>query len=272
MRLLPRFSSALALFAALASLTVVAPGARAAATHVVISEFATRGPTAATDEFVELYNPTDSPIDISGWKLQYSSATNGSTWSDRAILPANTLIPAHGFFLIVNQSYIGGPAADYSSGLWNSGTGMADNGHERIIDASAVEVDKVGWGSAVNPEGGSPAPNHGTSANGNSVERKAAAGSTAASLAAGGLEEFAGNGQDTNVNGSDFVTQTNGRRPQNSSNSPEPAFAAGGNGTGRGSAAPATVFAEHSVPSLAFSVAQDSAHTLTDLAILIPSD
>ncbi len=272
MRLLPRRSSAPVLLAILALLLLAVPPAKAAATHVVISEFATRGPAVATDEFVELYNPTATAIDIGGWKLQYSSATNGSTWSDRAILPAGTLIQPHGFYLIVNTSYVGSVTADYSSGLWTSGTGMADNGHERIIDASAVEVDKVGWGSAVNPEGGAAAPNHGTSANGNSVERKASVTSTAATLAAGGSEEFAGNGQDTNVNGNDFVTQTNGRNPQNSGNPPEPAFASGGNGTGRGSAAPATVLTEHAVPSLAFSVAQDSAYTLTDLAILIPSD
>ncbi len=101
--------------------------AQAAANHVVISEFATRGPTAATDEFVELYNPTNAPIDISGWKLQYKSAT-GTTWNDRGVLPANTFIAAHGYFLIANQSYIGAVTPDFTSGAWNSGTGMADTG------------------------------------------------------------------------------------------------------------------------------------------------
>ena len=55
-------------------------------THVVISEFATRGANSATDEFVELYNPTDAPIDLSSWKLEYKSAT-GTTWSPRANIP-----------------------------------------------------------------------------------------------------------------------------------------------------------------------------------------
>ena len=88
----------------LAALVAVPSASRAAANHVVISEFATRGPSAATDEFVELYNPTLSPVNIAGWHLQYKSAT-GSTWNDRAILPANTTIGPHGFFLIANQSY-----------------------------------------------------------------------------------------------------------------------------------------------------------------------
>jgi phosphatidylserine/phosphatidylglycerophosphate/cardiolipin synthase-like enzyme len=269
MRFLPRFSCALASFAILASIMVAIPQARAVATHVVISEFATRGPSAALDEFAELYNPTDSPVDIGGWKLQYKSAT-GTTWSDRAVLPAGSTVPAHGFFLIAPTAYTGSTAPDNYGSAWT--TGLADNGHLRIIDVALVDVDRVGWGTAIDPEGGSTAPNHGTSGNGNSVERKASVSSTAATLATGGAEEFAGNGQDTDVNGSDFVAQTNGRHPQNSSNPPEPAFAAGGNGTGRGSVVPATVFTEHAVPSLVFSVAQDSAHTLTDLAILIPSD
>src|SRR5438552_9775185 len=184
MRLRPRFSCALVVLAVPTLMSAAVPRARAA-THVVISEFATRGSSSATDEFVELYNPTDNAIDLSGWKQQYKSAS-GTTWNDRAILPANSSIPAHGFFLIANTSYVGSVVPDYTSSLWTSGTGMADNGHVRIIDASTVEVDKVGWGSAIDPEGGSPAPNHGTTANGNSVERKAKASSTADSLAAGG--------------------------------------------------------------------------------------
>jgi len=244
--------------------------APAAANHVVISEFATRGPSSATDEFVELYNPTSSAIDLSGWKLQYKAASS-TIWNDRAVLPANSSIPAHGFFLITNQSYVPGPVADYSSGLWASGTGMADNGHERILDASSVEVDKVGWGSAIDPEGGSAAPNHGTTANGNSVERKALVTSTADSLAAGGAHELLGNGQDTNVNGSDFVTQTHGRNPQNTGSAIEPVFANGGNGTGRGGAQPSLVFTSQSVPSLVLAFAQDSSYTLTDLAITVPT-
>ncbi len=255
--------------AVLASLLGAAT-AFAAANHVVISEFATRGPSAATDEFVELYNPTNAPISLSGWKLQYKSAT-GTTWNDRAILPSGAVIAAHGYYLIANQSYVGGATPDYSSGLWNSGTGMADNGHERIIDAGSVEVDMVGWGTANAPEGGSPAPNHGTSANGNSVERKALATSTADSLFTGGAHVMLGNGQDTNVNGADYVTQTHGRNPQNAASPIEPAFASGGNGTGLATIAPATVYADRALDSLRVNFAQDSSYTLTKVSIAVPT-
>ena len=246
-----------------------APMARAVANHVVISEFATRGPSAATDEFIELYNPTESPINIGGWKLQYKSAT-GSIWNDRAVLPSIS-IPAHGFFLIANTSYIGSVTPDYSSGLWTSGTGMADNGNERIIDTASIEVDKVGWGVTNDPEGGVAAPNHGLSANGNSVERKALASSTADSLGAGGAHELLGNGQDTNNNGADYVAQTHGRKPQNLSTAPEPTFSSGGNGTGRARITPVTVFSDRALDPLTLSFAQDSAYTLTNLRIVVPA-
>ncbi len=267
MRSLHHFASRA--LASLAALALAAATATTASSQVVISELATRGPASATDEFVELYNPTSAPIDLSGWKLQYKS-TSGTTWNDRAILPASTVIAAHGYFLIGNQTSYSGPAADYMSALWNSGTGMADNGHERIINAAAVEVDKVGWGTAIDPEG-IAAPNHGTSANGLSLERKALSSSTADSLGSGGAHALLGNGQDTNNNSVDFVVQTHGRSPQNAASAIEPALAVGGNGTGLVSVSPSLVFANQSVASLAFAITQDSSYTLASVAILVPA-
>ncbi|MEK7263235.1 MAG: lamin tail domain-containing protein, partial [Bacteroidota bacterium] len=148
------------------------------AQHLVISEFATRGSSAATDEFCELYNPTDAVIDLSGWKLEYKSAT-GTTWLIKANIPAGKTIPSHGYFLIAPTSYIGNVLPDYVPAEWNSGN--ADNGHLHIINAANTEIDKVGWGNGSDPEG-CPAPNHGTSANNNSVERKAYTTSTSDSL------------------------------------------------------------------------------------------
>jgi predicted extracellular nuclease len=47
-----------------ATATPVAPN------HLVISEFRTRGPNGASDEFIEIFNPTNLTVDISGWKMR----------------------------------------------------------------------------------------------------------------------------------------------------------------------------------------------------------
>ena len=54
-------------------MTVANPAPPGIANHVVISEFSggNGSGTAATDEFVELYNPTDAAVDLGGWMVQY---------------------------------------------------------------------------------------------------------------------------------------------------------------------------------------------------------
>ena len=53
------------------------------ANHVVISEvYGGGGNSGSTykNDFVELYNPTSSTVDMSGWSVQYASATGTSSW------------------------------------------------------------------------------------------------------------------------------------------------------------------------------------------------
>jgi predicted extracellular nuclease len=76
-----------------------------AAGTLIISEFRFRGPNGSQDEFVELYNNTDSGITVSttdasdGWALV---ASDGVT---RFFLPNGSLIPARAHFLAVGSSY-----------------------------------------------------------------------------------------------------------------------------------------------------------------------
>ena len=71
---------------------------------LLISEFRLRGPGGANDEFIELYNNTDTPIAVnttdgsSGWAV---AASDGVI---RFIIPNGTVIPARGHFLGVNTT------------------------------------------------------------------------------------------------------------------------------------------------------------------------
>ncbi len=183
---------------------------QATSDHMVLSEVAPQG-TAAADEFVELYNPTNAAIDISGWKLQYKSAT-GATWSNiGAVFPANTSVPAHHYFLVAGKSYVG-PAADYV--LTVDMNLAAAAGHVRLLDDSAppVVIDTLGYGATANAaEGG--AAFTATAVAAGSYERKALPSSTQASMAPGGADAAKGNGTDTDNNAADFVLR-DVREPQ----------------------------------------------------------
>jgi uncharacterized repeat protein (TIGR01451 family) len=70
---------------------------------VLISEFRLRGPSGANDEFIEIYNNTETPIAVattdgsSGWAV---AASDGVI---RFVIQNGTIIPGHGHFLGVNS-------------------------------------------------------------------------------------------------------------------------------------------------------------------------
>ncbi|MFP2909242.1 lamin tail domain-containing protein [Pyxidicoccus sp. 3LFB2] len=201
--------------------------ARPAVNHVVISEVSARGlttsPTTNTDEFVELYNPTGSDIDLSGWKLQYKSATSTVEYTGNFSFPAGTSIKAHGYLLIGHAGYTGSVAKDLTY-AFDMSASLTAGGHVRIgpdLDPKNLTdsrtVDKLGWGTANQPEG-TAGPAH--PAAGGSLERKARDTSTQATMGAGGADESAGNGWDTDDNSKDFLVRA-ARDPQNSQSAAE---------------------------------------------------
>jgi hypothetical protein len=168
--------------------------------HVIISEVYPDMTGADTNEFVELYNPTDAPISIGGYSLQYlPGASVAFAGIAKKNFVANATIPAKGFYLI---GMWGNPASDmsWSDQLNNSGGSVfLVNDQLAIIDGSDSNiVDKVAYGVGVQAEGvGALLPGEGKS-----IERKAFMDGVCTSSTAGG--EFKGNGCDTNDNGSDF--------------------------------------------------------------------
>jgi cysteine-rich repeat protein len=191
------------------------------ANHVVISELQLAGPGGAGDEFVELYNPTQAPVDLSGWVLQYRSAA-GTSYSLLHTFAAGTTLPPRSYLLVTSNGYTGATAKDAAWGNTGiSGTG----GHLRLgapglpttKAADAQAVDRVGWGTADGPEG-TAAPAPGSSS---TLERKAFPTSDAASMSTGGPDADEGNGVDTDDNAADFVVRP-APGPQNLASPAEP--------------------------------------------------
>jgi hypothetical protein len=161
---------------------------------VVISEIRFRGPLGGNDEFVEIYNNSDTAADISGWKLMGSS--NTAPTGTRATVRANTILPARTHYLFVNVA-----ASGYSGavpGNTSYPTGFGDNGGVALTMPDNTIVDQVGittTGTAYRE--GAPIPTQLTTHIDRGYERRP--GHAPATL------------QDTDDNASDFalVTPTN---------------------------------------------------------------
>ncbi len=183
------------------------------ATNIVISEIQiTGGSGHSTDEFVELYNPTDSIIDLTGWQLAKKTASGNEyvlvdNFSEQSVAPDS-------YYLITHPiGYTGSVSAD---SYYTTSNSIADNNTVVLLDADEQVVDAVGFGSAIDYEG-TPLANPGAA---KSVERKARADSTEDAMVEGGMHYFLGNGHDTDDNHADFI----GRavpEPQNSLSEPE---------------------------------------------------
>jgi hypothetical protein len=124
---------------------------RAWGDHVVISEIQIFGDggSPANDEFVELFNPTDSPVTMSGWRLRRK---NSSGTEANLVAVLNGTIPAHAYYLIADGAGYNGtitPDSVYSAVSYE----MTNNYTVLLYsDAGATLVDKVGFGTAVDYE------------------------------------------------------------------------------------------------------------------------
>ena len=141
---------------------VVAPAA-----NVVINQIYGGGGNSGAyykNDFIELYNNENTPVNLSGWSVQYTNIT-GTSWTTTAL---SGIIPAHSFFLIqeaagANASAVSLPAPDVTGTLTLGATGgkvILSNSTtaQTISDPTVNIIDKVGFGTANAFEGSGPAP------------------------------------------------------------------------------------------------------------------
>ena len=145
--------------------------------QVVINEvYGGGGNSGSTykNDFIELYNNGASAIDLTGWSVQYASAT-GTSWT---VTTLSGSIPAHGYYLIQEAQGAGGtvdlPTPDATGTIAMSGTAgkialVNNNTALSGCPALGTYIDLVGFGTTANcfeGTGSTPAPS-----NTNSVQR-----------------------------------------------------------------------------------------------------
>ena len=88
-----------------------------------ISEFRLRGPSGANDEYVEIYNPTSSPITVNTADGSGGYSLVASDGVARFTIPTGTVIPPKGHYLGVNS--VAYSLASYPAGSGSTATGDA---------------------------------------------------------------------------------------------------------------------------------------------------
>jgi len=161
---------------------------------ILISEFRSRGPSGANDEFVELYNNTDVPIDVNGFTV--ASIVSGSTQA--LTIPGSAVLQPRSHFLGTNKNSGGYSLDAYAVGdaqyvSFFTNFTLDDNTGIALFNNAGVRIDAVGFTSVTDPifrEGSGLQPSGGirTNAQHSFVRR---------------LEN--GFPQDTNNNANDFV-------------------------------------------------------------------
>jgi hypothetical protein len=113
---------------------------------------------AATDEFVEIYNPCPGAVDLTNWKLVYRSAGDNSGSADSTLATFSAIsLPAGGYLLIGGKTYLG------TKDVTMVGSGLsATGGAVGLRNASGTRVDSVSYQTLSAPNAlteGKPAMN-----------------------------------------------------------------------------------------------------------------
>ena len=89
----------------------------------------------ASGDQIELYNSTNTPIDVAGWYLSDSTGTPQKYRINSVNGTINTVIPAHGFLVLTELENFGNPG--------NPGTmipfGFSRSGEKAVLSSATAE-------------------------------------------------------------------------------------------------------------------------------------
>lgn len=118
--------------------------------HVLIAAVQIAGASSSND-FVKLYNPTQTSIDMSGWKLHKRSST-GTDYSIKTF-PTGSVIASGQFFVWANST--AGFSESIGANVSSTETLSADNS-VALLDANGTMIDALAWGTGTGQYGEGP--------------------------------------------------------------------------------------------------------------------
>jgi hypothetical protein len=156
----------------LAAALLVAPAARSASPDLVVSQVYAGGGNAGatfTNDYVELFNRGTASVSLTGWTIQYASAT-GTTWQAAAL--SGSVPPGRSYLVeLASAASVGSPLptpdATGTTNLANAGGKVALVRDSTLLTCGAAPgscstnaqvADLIGWGSATDHEGAAAAP------------------------------------------------------------------------------------------------------------------
>ncbi len=117
----------------------------AANSHLLITEIQIEGETSSQD-FIKIYNPQDTSLNISGYKIRKRSST-GKEYSVRA-LPKGSEIAPYGYFLWANSK--GNYSEKIGSNVKSTAT-ISKNNSIALFDNEKNIIDSLCWGKSQTP-------------------------------------------------------------------------------------------------------------------------
>ncbi len=148
------------------NITVTAPSTDPPPPPIVISQVYGGGGNSGatfTHDFIELFNPTSTTVNVTGWSVQYASST-GTSWN---VTSLSGSIPPGRYYLVQQAAGAGGTTALPAPDATGSAPMAAGSGKVALVNSGAPltgacptagVVDFVGYGGANCFEGSLAAP------------------------------------------------------------------------------------------------------------------
>lgn len=107
-------------------------------------------------EYISIRNDALQDVEVTNWCIVYASSSDVTQTQLACLVPSTSntklWLSTNGYITLSTQEFITShpgfsPNATFSAGI------AASAGHVKLLDAQKNVVDKIGWGSAVSPEG-----------------------------------------------------------------------------------------------------------------------